>query len=247
MLKHCLVKKLLADNLEKTGITVEGSGKFSLRYCKDNTERNYVIDFGDKNKMPSCTCIDWKRSCYPCKHFFIVFKKYSCWNWESISPLYRMSPYLNLDFGFEAKTKLTNDIPSVSTYPSEISNNEYEASITDQNEVFEMADPPKVRNTVRKSITSESLRGLLSELRSLSFLIEHDDDLLENTYKELNNLIRSVKRTVPKENCLPLLSNKIKKGPKHKGFNKYHKLPAPKRKSTKLKRVGEEKEKLLAA
>ena len=113
MLKHCLVKKSLADNLEKIGITVEGSEKFSLRYYKDNTERNYVIDFGDKNKMPSCTCIDWKRSCYPCKHFFIVFKKYPCWNWESISPLYRISPHLNLDFGFEvdkAKTKLTNGI-----------------------------------------------------------------------------------------------------------------------------------------
>ena len=112
---------------------------------------------------------------------------------------------------------------------------------------LEMADPPKVRNTGRKSITSESLRSLLSKLRSLSFLIEHDDDLLENIYKELNNLIRSVKSVVPKESCLPLLSNKIKKGPKHKGFNKYHKLPAPKRKSTKFKRVGEKKEKLLPA
>ena len=125
-----------------------------------------------------------------------------------------MSPYLNLDIDFEvdkAKTKLTNDTPNTSTYASEISNNEYEASITDQNEVFEMADPPKVRNTGRISITSESLRSLLSELRSLSFLIKHDDDLLENTYKELNNLIRSVKSAVPKESCLPLLSNKIQK------------------------------------
>ena len=102
ILKHCLVKKSLAGNLEVTGITVEGSGKFSLRYCKD-------IDFGDKNKMPSCTCMDWKRSCYPCKYFFIVFKKYPCWNWESISLLYRMSPYLNLDIDFEvdkAKKKI---------------------------------------------------------------------------------------------------------------------------------------------
>ena len=74
-----------------------------------------------------------------------------------------------------------------------------------------MADPPKVRNTGIKSISSELLRSLLSELRSLSFLIEHDDDLLESIYKELNNLIRSVKSAVPEENCLPLLSNKIKK------------------------------------
>ena len=70
MVKDCLVKKSLADNLEITGITVEGSGKFSLRYSKDNTEGNFVIDFGDKNKMPSCTCMNWKRSCYPCKHLF---------------------------------------------------------------------------------------------------------------------------------------------------------------------------------
>ena len=97
-----------------------------------------------------------------------------------------------------------------------------------------MADPPKVRNSGRKSITSESLRSLLSELRSLNILIEHDDDLLKNIYKELNNLIRSVKSDVPKESCLPLLPNKIKKAPMRKGCNKYHKLPALKRKMYKI-------------
>ncbi|XP_065648764.1 uncharacterized protein LOC136078033 isoform X2 [Hydra vulgaris] len=253
MVKHCLVKKSLAESIDITGIQVEGCGKFSLRYYKDNSERNYIIDFGDESKMPSCTCIDWKRSCYPCKHFFVVFKKYPCWNWESISPLYRMSPYLNLDIGFEfdkANTKGPNDKLSTTTYASDISNNEHKESSIDRNENSEVLVKPDAqngRNTGKQSITSKSIRSLLSELQSLSFLIEHDESLLGNTYKELSNIIENVKNAIPKESCLPLLPNNDKTSHMQNSCVKYHKLPAPKRKNTKFKRVGEKKEKLLAA
>ncbi|XP_047145632.2 uncharacterized protein LOC124818650 [Hydra vulgaris] len=253
MVKHCLIKKSLAESIDITGIQVKGCGKFSLRYYKDNKERNYVIDFGDETEMPSCTCIDWKRSCYPCKHFFVVFKKYPCWNWESISPLYRMSPYLNLDIDFEfnkAKTKIPNDKLNTTTSASEISNNEHKEPSIDRNEDSEgllITDAQKVRNTVKKPITSKTIRSLLSELQSLSFLIQHDENLLENTYNDLNKIIINVKKTVPKESCLPLLPNNAKLTHLRKSHIKYHKLPAPKRKNTKFKRVGEKKEKLLAA
>ncbi|XP_065679788.1 uncharacterized protein LOC136094113 [Hydra vulgaris] len=263
MVKHCLLKKSLAENLDITALKVEESGKFSLRYYKDNKERNYVVTFGNEDNMPSCTCMNWKNSCYPCKHFFVIFKHYPCWNWESISPLYRMSPYLNIDIDFDldnAKVKGCNDKISTTTYSSvttKESNKVSEASIKadTQNvsksykvsEASVKADTQNVSNTGRKSITGESIRSLLCDLRSLSFLIDHDTELLENTYKELNNLITSLKSAVPKESCLPLLPNKIKKISKPKCSIKYHKLPAPKKKSMQFKRVGEKKEKLLAA
>ena len=57
----------------------------------------YTIDFGDENRMPSCSCEDWASSAYPCKHFFAVFEKFPEWGWEKLSPLYRDSPFLTLD------------------------------------------------------------------------------------------------------------------------------------------------------
>ena len=47
--------------------------------------------------MPSCSCYTWKKSAYPCKHFFAVFQKFAAWNWDALSGLYKNSPYLNLD------------------------------------------------------------------------------------------------------------------------------------------------------
>ena len=42
--------------------------------------------------MSSCSCYTWKKSAYPCKHFFCSFSESCC-----LSGLYRNSPYLNLD------------------------------------------------------------------------------------------------------------------------------------------------------
>jgi len=44
-------------------------GKFSL-VGESNTHH---IDFGLSNGQPSCTCGDWSKTHYPCKHFFAVF------------------------------------------------------------------------------------------------------------------------------------------------------------------------------
>ena len=53
--------------------------------------------------MPYCTCSSWKKSYYPCKHFFAVFLKFPNHSWDVLSPLYVNSLFLQLDICSEKR------------------------------------------------------------------------------------------------------------------------------------------------
>ena len=230
MVKHCLLKKSIAEQMDLTGIRVIGAGRFSIRYHKENIERNYITDFGSENEMPSCTCFDWKRSCYPCKHFFAIFKKFPCYGWESVSSLYRNSPYLNLDSDFFVKSPKESIIGD----SEEMQNSSFNFEMT------ELPPPPKKRKV---KITGDSLRSLTMEVKNLSYLIENDEELLEKHHNNLQVLVESMKNSVPKESGIPLLPKKEKNSfsisKKIKSSDKFHDLPARKRPNILSKRVGE--------
>ena len=94
--------------MDNTGIRITSVGKFSIYYYKNGVKRIYNYDFSDDERMPYCSCPDWKMSAYPCKHFFAVFKKYPAWDWNSLSVLYRKSLFLTLDESFGAESKTEN-------------------------------------------------------------------------------------------------------------------------------------------
>ena len=47
--------------------------------------------------MPKCSCYDWGKTGYLCKHFFAVFEKFASWSFYALSSIYIDSPFLNLD------------------------------------------------------------------------------------------------------------------------------------------------------
>ena len=72
LIEHCLSrlqkvkKKFTADSLiscdDMNGIfTINGESSI------------HHVDFGVANGQPSCTCGDWSRSHFPCKHFLLYF------------------------------------------------------------------------------------------------------------------------------------------------------------------------------
>ena len=102
--------------MDLTGIRVTDTRNFSVVYYKDGKRSYYNVDFGSDETMPSCCCPGWKMSAYLCKHFFAIFKKYASWDWNSLSKLYKNSPYLTLDENvtdwteFEAQLVNKNEI-----------------------------------------------------------------------------------------------------------------------------------------
>ena len=59
---------------------------------------NYSVSFGDGSSLPFCTCQYWQQYSLPCKHMFAVFQSCPGWNFDMLSPLYRMNNVLHFDF-----------------------------------------------------------------------------------------------------------------------------------------------------
>ena len=79
--------------MDRTGIRMTDVEEFTtIQYFKNNMKKIHYLDFGNDYKMPSCSCYTWKKSAYPCKHFFAVFQKFATWNWDALSGLHKNSP-----------------------------------------------------------------------------------------------------------------------------------------------------------
>ena len=95
---HRMKKISLADSLDLTGSLQKDMRQFTIMDFANNlTKEKYHIRFGDTEEMLSCSCHDKKKTGSLCKLFFLLFRKFPCWNWDALSPLYRNSPFLMLD------------------------------------------------------------------------------------------------------------------------------------------------------
>ena len=97
LVKHCVKKISFANSADLSAISIVKNGVFSVKSFENNESKRYMVSFGDDVNMPKCTCLDWESSCYPCKHFFAVFRKFHAWQWDALSPMYINSPFLTLD------------------------------------------------------------------------------------------------------------------------------------------------------
>lgn len=77
-------------------MTMEGDGNFTIK-SQANNSCCYNLQFGQDNIMPSCSCSDWQRHHWPCKHFLAVFHYFPEWGWEAMSTSYSSSPYFRVD------------------------------------------------------------------------------------------------------------------------------------------------------
>ena len=76
---HCMKKMSLVKSLDLTGAWQKGMGQFTIMDFANNlTKEIYHIRFYDAEEMPSCSCRDWKKTGYLCKHFFLEFRKFPC-------------------------------------------------------------------------------------------------------------------------------------------------------------------------
>jgi len=105
LIKHCLnrlekaKRKFSSESFVNCDVE---KGKFSLA----GESSTHHIDFGLSNGQPSCTCGDWSKTHYPCKHFFAVLFQ-SGWRWDSLPEAYLNSAYMCSDTHALAEGKTT--------------------------------------------------------------------------------------------------------------------------------------------
>ena len=95
---HCLERKSSSRKYDQSDIISQDttSGVFRI---KGSSNKLHTVNFGTSTGEPSCTCPDWIQWRIPCKHFFVVFKFFEKWGWESLPEQYKNEPHISSDTG----------------------------------------------------------------------------------------------------------------------------------------------------
>ncbi|XP_058627610.1 uncharacterized protein LOC131537920 [Onychostoma macrolepis] len=191
--KHCLNSIKAASSYSKEHIEVLGKESFKVK--SETTSAWYKVELGNSEKYPSCECVLFKTTFLPCKHFFAIFR-HTEKTWVDLSPEYRQSPYLTLDFN----VALTEDPQS-----NEISTQEDLSS-----EVFDGPVPCTGKQTYSSesqssqvAVDQRHLREQLKTLHDISYICT-DKEAIKNASRVVNGLCETLKSRLPKEDGLVL-------------------------------------------
>ena len=75
--------------------TLLSNGKFIVKEISTGIET--MVDFGDSENFPSCSCDEWKHTPLPCYHMFQIFRSSPIFDYDSLSSLYRANPIFKFD------------------------------------------------------------------------------------------------------------------------------------------------------
>ena len=223
----------LAENVDRDGITMTAHGEFLVPSELYGQHRRYEVSFGDDHSMPFCTCNEWQRSPYLCKHFFAIFRRFPAFSWESLSATYRNSPFMTLDtlsvyqHSQQAKQKdlMPKSIEDVGDVEGRMAVHQLAASIgtecssSNTDGLAGMVIKPEVSAT-----NGAACRELLDDIKNLTFLLEDQPDDISQLHSHLTELRAEVSKSVPKEK--EIFQRRDKTKPKRKVKNP----PAPRRK-----------------
>ena len=163
---HCMTRISSASEIQKDQIVNLENNIFKVN--------NYSLTLGDDNTYPDCSCIDFQRSFMPCKHFFALFS-HSGLSWEDISPLYRNSPYTNLDTDFMS-LKVAEQIVQKNLELSEANQLDNDE---EEEEHMIVEDEKAPDNPQPTQALGKKLREVLKQLENASFLCKDSIDMKE--------------------------------------------------------------------
>ncbi|XP_033729820.1 uncharacterized protein LOC117319020 [Pecten maximus] len=93
--KHCVERiPPLAEEIHASHIRREPDRDVFL---VESVDSGKVYELFLQSSIPSCTCIDWKKTHWPCKHMLAVFRHYPGHSWEFLPEVYTNSPYFCID------------------------------------------------------------------------------------------------------------------------------------------------------
>ncbi|XP_047129907.1 uncharacterized protein LOC124809929 [Hydra vulgaris] len=207
--KHCLQKIDLANKTDLDIVLLNNHGLFKVNSFSDKN-KSYIVYFGDKDAMPKCTCVAWLQSAYLCKHFFLIFRKYpQSWSWQSLSPLYWESPFLNID--------IKNDLILKESFIykcNHVKNNINENDVTDNNTSSIPSTPdtvslkPSDEINCKRAFAVSEVREMLATIKTLTYDFDEASEEICGLHKKLSDILETLYRERKKEKGLPVRDKK---------------------------------------
>ncbi|XP_028414338.1 uncharacterized protein LOC114537497 [Dendronephthya gigantea] len=227
--KHCLKTKMAAQEFCEDDITCVNheKGEFVVKSATSKTVK-YLVELA----IPRCACESWRRTNYPCKHFFAIFNFFSSWQFDNLPPDYRNSVFITLDndnvlINPEISTDRHPPQPRLSSNWLTDTNIETAAPIRLETEKHINATSTSLSESLRCDKLKQTFREKLSALQNISYLLDNENlNLLENAIAIVDDLRVKLQSASPKENGLLLRGSPEKKKLKitstdyHKVFHK---------------------------
>ncbi|XP_049275674.1 uncharacterized protein LOC125756178 [Rhipicephalus sanguineus] len=214
--KHMLRRLVNAEEYTHTDMKeLSTEGMFSV-HSERSDDDVYTVDF----TKPSCTCPDFRKHKYPCKHFCVVFKYSDRWGFSSLPHSYLSRPQITLGSCPESETGF--EIPLVNEpSPSEMSSQPFGTAVSEPDIPFvnepsicEVPSQPAIAlvpRTVTPSL-SELRKSITEEWEKCSSLLYccHDVQTLSEARGLLQATFRKLAESVPQSSGLHIRGSPTK-------------------------------------
>ena len=130
----------------------------------------HKVYFGNEHEIQKCSCSDWAKTGYMCKHFFAVFEKYTSWSINALLSIYINSPFLNLG--------KTDPFIETSTIPDATLTKFFLKEPDEINENTAINVQPLPSQDRWKAATAAIFRKYLKEVKDLSYIVKNLGDAL---------------------------------------------------------------------
>ena len=200
----------------------------------ERDELHYEIIYGDN--MPSCTCPDYKRYHWPCKHMLAIFHYFPNDGWDSLPEAYKNCAVFNLDSLGTVRTIAQNDPNIALPSPADTETVE-ELSVP---EISNVTRNDTAENSEEMSTNLEKLaiqsRDIIQSLVNFTYNCS-DESVLRNFTATLNKVQKEF--SLGNSSLRPLQKRyRQRKNYLYKKCGQYKRLCVPKRKPKKGRRVG---------
>lgn len=132
-----------SETIDKDQIQINEESEFLQFSVSTNSGKSYTVDY--EHNIPCCSCPDFERSHWPCKHILAVFEHYPQHGWESLNPLYTCQPCFNLDV--DKITSMNKKMSVVETKVPDLLPNEDGKKTAEYHEETKEPDTTSVRKT----------------------------------------------------------------------------------------------------
>jgi len=201
---HCTKRIPSADDIPFNNITE--LPKKTFKVTSEDQSKTYNVDLS--GSLPSCSCPDWKRYHFPCKHILCILIKVPSHGWDTLETEYRHSPYVNIDH--------FDNQPSCNTQQL--------SKTTNHVHVRQNSNCARSTGTVPVAMGSRC-KMLASSIHGMLHLVGNSSDY-ETLFPDLLSLHAKIRAMVPKE--AGLLRRPARRG--RKNFHMQHGLLKTRRK-----------------
>ena len=199
LISHCLESIQLSSTISKKQIAKKDTSTYLVK-----GSQQYQVDMA----APSCSCLAWCMSSYPCKHMFAVTHHYG----ENLPDNYLSNPWFTLDRFVVGNSVETSSLPTVTDLGCDLQTHEADLETSDCGNIQSL-EPSDVQVDdglpSRKSTKTvcTTIRENLNVLRSLSYLLT-DEEKIYSLDTAISQLILECRTSVKTEDGLPLESDK---------------------------------------